>query len=66
MQTVIVNIDADGEVKVEAQGVAGSGCQALTRAIEQALGTTSADVKKPEFFQQQSAALGARNQAGQK
>ena len=54
MQTVIVNIDADGEVKVEAQGVVGSGCAALTKAIEQSLGATTGDVKKPEYFQQQS------------
>lgn len=53
MQTVIVNISEAGEVKVEAQGVQGSGCQALTAAIEGALGRTVADQKKPEFFQQQ-------------
>lgn len=64
MQTVIVNIDADGEVKVSAQGVAGPGCHALTRAIEQALGATTADQKKPEFYQQQTA--GQVNRAGQK
>lgn len=54
MQTVIVNIGVEGEVKVEAQGVQGSGCHALTKAIEDALGRVSADQKKPEFFQQQT------------
>jgi hypothetical protein len=59
MPQVIVNIDAAGEVKVEANGVTGSGCQALTRAIEESLGSTSADQKKPEYFQQQKAGQSA-------
>lgn len=50
MPQIIVNIDADGEVKVEAQGVSGSGCQQLTAALEKALGTTAGDVKKAEYF----------------
>ena len=54
MQSVTVNISADGEVKVEAQGVQGSGCQALTKAIEDAIGRTTADQKKSEFFQRQT------------
>lgn len=64
MQTVIVDISPEGEVAVAAEGVKGSGCQALTRAIEAALGTTVGDVKKPEFFQQAPAAQSA--QAGAK
>lgn len=62
MQSVIVTIDDKGEVKVEAQGVVGQGCQALTRAIESALGNTTADLKKPEFNQQ----IVNRQQAGQR
>lgn len=53
MKTVIVNISAAGDVTVEAQGVRGSGCAALTKAIEEAVGRVTADQKKPEFFQQQ-------------
>lgn len=56
MQQVIVNIDAQGNTTVEAKGVQGSGCAALTRAIEEALGKTVTDQKKAEFFQQQRAA----------
>lgn len=55
MQHVIVTIDAEGNTTVEAQGVQGSGCAALTKAIEESLGKTVADQKKPEFFQQQRA-----------
>lgn len=52
MQEVIVTVDETGDVKVEARGVKGSGCKALTEAIEKAIGTVSGDVKKPEFTQQ--------------
>lgn len=58
VQEVNVNVSATGEVSVEAAGVRGAGCQALTRAIEEAIGRTTADQKKPEFFQQQAAAAG--------
>ena len=51
-QQVIVTVDESGEVRVEAKGVVGSGCSALTKAIEQAIGTTTGDAKKPEFHQQ--------------
>jgi alcohol dehydrogenase class IV len=54
MQTVNVIIDAEGNVKVDAQGVQGTGCQALTKAIEDSLGRVTADQKKPEYFQQQT------------
>lgn len=50
MPQVIVTVDPAGEVKVEAQGITGSGCQQLTSAIERALGETTADVKKPEYL----------------
>lgn len=56
MQQVIVTVDSDGEVKVEAKGVVGTGCKALTAAIERAIGETSGDVKKPEFNQQSTQA----------
>jgi len=60
MKQVIVTIDADAEVKVEAKGTKGAGCAALTRAIEQALGTTTGDVKKPEFYQTEAASERAK------
>lgn len=54
-QQVIVDISESGEVTVEAVGCRGTGCAALTQAIERAIGQTVADVKKPEFTQQQNA-----------
>lgn len=61
MPQIIVDIEADGTTKVEAAGVVGSSCQQLTRAIEEALGQTTSDVKKPEFHR--AAPLGQTNQA---
>ena len=58
MAQIVVDIDRDGQVQVQAQGVQGTGCQQLTRALEEALGTTTGDVKKPEFYQQQQASQG--------
>ena len=50
-QQVIVTVGSDGEVKVEAKGVVGLGCKALTAAIERAIGDVTGDQKKPEFNQ---------------
>ncbi len=55
MPQIQVEVDADGNVKVEAKGVVGQGCAALTRALEESLGRTRADVKKSEFYQQAKA-----------
>ena len=38
IQEIEVEIDADGRVKIEVRGVAGSKCEALTRELEQMLG----------------------------
>ena len=60
MPEVNVTISPTGEVKVEAANVQGAGCSALTQAIEAALGRTTADVKKPEYYQQQVNPAGAK------
>jgi hypothetical protein len=59
MERVIVDIDAEGNVKVAGDGVRGAGCQALTRAIEEAIGQTTGDVKKAEYFQPATQTQGA-------
>ena len=51
MAQITIDFDAQGNVSVASQGVKGSGCQALTKAIEAAIGTTSTDTKTAEFFQ---------------
>jgi hypothetical protein len=53
MQQVIVNIDADGNVKIEAVGFKGNACEKATAAIEKAMGSPKGRAKKPEYFVQQ-------------
>lgn len=62
MKQITVNIDQDGNVQVEAGGVTGKGCEALTAGLEQELGATTGDVKKPEYHQPQSQAQKNWNQ----
>lgn len=59
MPQIEIIISPTGELTVEAKDVQGTGCSALTRAIEQALGRTTADMKKPEYHQQQANPAGA-------
>jgi hypothetical protein len=58
-ERISVIIDDQGNAEVEAHGLRGRGCSTLTRAIEQSIGETVNDRKKPEFH------LGAHNQQGQ-
>jgi hypothetical protein len=46
-----VRVSPIGEITVEAQGFKGQGCEAATKAIEAALGTTTNRTRKPEFWQ---------------
>lgn len=53
MPQIIVEVDEQGATTVEAKGVKGSGCKALTEAIERSIGATVADKPTSEFFAQQ-------------
>jgi hypothetical protein len=45
-----VRISPTGEIQVEAHGFMGKGCEAATKAIEEALGNTRERTRKPEFW----------------
>ncbi len=47
-----VRITATGEITVEAEGFQGKGCEAATKAIEDALGKPRARTRKPDFWRQ--------------
>ena len=47
-----VRVSSTGEVEVEAKGFKGNGCEAATKAIEEALGQPSERRRKPEFWRQ--------------
>jgi hypothetical protein len=51
--TILVSISPTGEVEVTVNGVCGSACADLTKAIEEALGSVKADRKTAEYFQRQ-------------
>lgn len=47
-----VKVSPTGEVTVEAHGFKGSGCEAATKAIEEALGKPCERTRKPDFWRQ--------------
>ena len=48
-----ITIAPTGEIKIEAIGFKGTDCEKATKYLEQALGTVSGKVKKPEYHQRQ-------------
>ena len=49
---ILVRISGSGEIAVEAEGFQGKGCEAATKAIEEALGKNTGRVRKPDFWRQ--------------
>jgi len=49
---LVIDIDLDGTIHIDAQGFSGPSCEAATRAIEQALGQVTAVTHKPECYVQ--------------
>ncbi len=52
IRRIIVRVSPTGETTVEADGFQGKGCEAATKAIEEALGKTRERARKPEFWRQ--------------
>ena len=49
---ILVRVSTSGEILVEAEGVQGKGCEAATKAIEEALGKPRSRTRKPDFWRQ--------------
>jgi hypothetical protein len=47
-----VRVSPAGEITVEAEGFHGKGCEAATKAIEEALGKPRVRTRKPDFWRQ--------------
>ena len=47
-----VRITPAGDITVEAAGFHGKGCEAATKAIEEALGKPGARTRKPDYWRQ--------------
>ena len=45
-----VRVSPFGEITVEADGFQGKGCEAATKAIEEALGKPRERIRKPDFW----------------
>ena len=49
---ILVRVSTAGEIIVEAEGFHGKGCEAATKAIEDALGKPGTRTRKPDFWRQ--------------
>lgn len=52
MKTITVDIDPQGQIKIETSGFKGNACEKATAEIQKALGTTTVSKKKAEYFAQ--------------
>ena len=52
MQQIIVDIDTDGAIKIDAKGFTGTDCEEATQFLEAALGVITERQHKPEYRQQ--------------
>lgn len=50
MKEMIIDIDADGNMKIEVNGVKGSECLKETKELEEKLGVVTKRDKKPDFY----------------
>ena len=49
-RSIHVRVSPSGEISIEAMGFQGKGCEAATKAIEEALGERASRKLKPEFL----------------
>ena len=49
---IIVRVSPFGDITVEADGFQGKGCEAATKAIEEALGKPRERTRKPDYWRQ--------------
>ena len=63
-QSIEVTIPPTGEVRVEALGFAGAACEKATAFIEQALGRSTARVRKPSYYLKEKTRSNRRQKLG--
>ena len=51
MKQIIVTIEDNGQVRIDALGFRGNACEKATAVIESALGKADKKGRKPEYFQ---------------
>jgi hypothetical protein len=50
-RTIEITVEPGGNIQIEGIGFQGSDCERATKFLEEALGTVSNRVKKPEYYQ---------------
>lgn len=50
MKEMVVDIDKDGNIVIEVNGVKGSECLNVTKELEEKLGEVTKRDKKPDFY----------------
>ena len=54
MQEITVTVKSDGSTEVSVKGVRGKGCEALTQALEGALGESKSKKRTGDYHAQQA------------
>jgi hypothetical protein len=62
---ILVRITPAGVITVEADGFRGKGCEAATKAIEEALGKPGTRTRKPEYWRQTQTTRNQQRLGGQ-
>jgi hypothetical protein len=52
MQELEITIDQEGRVQVHVNGIRGEGCLAVTRGLEEAVGTVTERSYAPSYYEQ--------------
>jgi hypothetical protein len=60
---IIVRVSPTGGITVEAECFQGKGCEAATKAIEEALGKPKERARKPDYWRQAQARANTNNSA---
>lgn len=50
---IIIDVNPDGSITIEAENFVGADCEKATRAIRDALGKTTSVTKKSEYFKKE-------------
>lgn len=58
MKSIVVEVSTEGDVKIEAVGYAGKGCEKATAALEAAMGLPGKRKHKPEYQAQNTQKVG--------
>lgn len=54
MEEITIRIGKDGKVNLNVEGIKGTGCKDLTKAMEKALGTVEQTKSTSEMYEQQA------------